>query len=114
MRRVRLLIVIGGILLPYFAAVLNSSLPLRAGGGLFLSALNSICWGSILLATLGYRHENSAIFPIVIGFAWPTLFYLTFGSKTSPLDFIFLPIENLVFVFAGWLLGNYVDKHTEP
>jgi hypothetical protein len=114
MRRIRLLIVIGGILLPFIAAIVNSSLPLDLRGVLFLGALNSICWGSILLATTGYRDPNSAIFPIVTGFAWPTLFYLTFNGKSSPLGFIFLPIENLGFVFAGWLVGRYVDKRSQP
>jgi hypothetical protein len=114
MRRVRILIVIGGILLPFFAAIVNSSLPLGVGGGLLLSALNSICWGSILLATVGYRHQNSAIVPIVTGVAWPAFFYLAFDSESSPLGLIFLPVENLVFVFAGWLLGRYIDRQGEP
>jgi hypothetical protein len=114
MWRIRVLIVIGGLLLPYIVAIVNSSLPLGLSGALFLGALNSICWGSILLATAGYRHPHSAIFPIVMGFAWPTLFYLTFDRKSSPLGFIFLPIENLVFVFAGWLAGRYVDKESQP
>lgn len=114
MRRIRLFIVIGGILLPYIAAIMNSSLPLDLGGALFLGALNAICWGSILLATIGYRDPTSAIFPIVAGFVWPTLFYLTFNGKSSPLGFIFLPIENLGFVFAGWLIGRYVDKRSQP
>jgi hypothetical protein len=110
MRQTRLLIAKGGVLLPYIAAMVNSSLPHSLSGGLFLSVFNSICWGSILLATAGYRHPHSAMFPVVMGFAWPTLFYLTFDSKSSPFGFVFIPIENLVFVFAGWLAGRYFDK----
>jgi len=110
MHRVRLFVVTGGILLPYVAAMLNSSLPFGVREGLFVGVLNSICWGSILVATIGFRNPTSALFPIVIGYAWPILFYLTFNSKSSPVGFIFLPIENLVFVFAGWLAGRYVDK----
>lgn len=107
MRRVRLFIVIGGILLPFLAAIVNSSLPRSLGAVILLSALNSICWGSVLLATLRYRHQNSAIFPIAMGFAWPALFYLAFDSKSSPLGLIFLPIENLAFVLAGCSLLTF-------
>src|SRR4051812_31099333 len=79
LRVVRLLIVIGGILLPYIAALISGS-PVATstdpGAVLFLGFFNSICWGSMLLATLGYRRAESAVFPIVIGFAWPAAFYL--------------------------------------
>ncbi len=82
---------------------MNSSLPLGLKEGLFLGAFNSICWGSILLATAGYRHPNSAIFPIVIGFAWPTLFYLTFDGKSSPLGIIFFRSKTWsLFLPDGW------------
>lgn len=113
---VRLLIVIGGICLPFIAGIVNGSgnlLNFNPGAVLFLSALNSICWGSILLATLGYRHANSAIFPIVIGFTWPALYYLTLDSKSSPFGIIFLPIENLAPVFIGWLVGRYADRQSD-
>ncbi len=112
MRRIRAAIVIGGILLPYIAGIVNNALPLNFRGALFLGVVNSICWGSVLLATSGYRHSGSAMFPIVMGFAWPTCFYLTFNPKSSPLGFIFFPIENVVCVFAGWLVGRYVDKQS--
>lgn len=114
MRRIRAAIVIGGILLPYIAGIVNSALPPSFKGALFLGVVNSICWGSVLLATSGYQHSSSAMFPILLGFAWPTCFYLTFNTKSSPLGFIFLPIENLVFVLAGWLVGRYVDKQSQP
>jgi hypothetical protein len=110
MRQVRLLIFVGGIFLPYVAGMINSSLPMSWGSILFLGAFNSIIWGSVLLATAGYRHAISAAYPALLGFAWPTLYYLSFGSKSSPIGLVFLPVENLLFVLIGWLVGRHFDR----
>ncbi len=111
MKQARLFIFVGGVLLPYIAGLLNSGLASDSlGGFLFLSAFNSIVWGSILLATAGYRHAISAAYPALLGFAWPTLSYLSFGGKSSPIGFIFLPFENLLFVLIGWLIGRHFDR----
>jgi hypothetical protein len=108
--QIRLLILIGGVCLPFVAALVNSSLPFTWGGILMIGVFNSICWGSILVATAGYRDPSSAIFPVVIGYAWPTLFYLTFDGKSSPFGLVFVPIENVVFVLIGWLVGRYAER----
>lgn len=113
---IRLLIVIGGVLLPYVAAMIGGSTALlnaKPDAIIVFGAFNSICRGGVLLATVGYRNPAATIFPVVIGLALPTYFYLNFGSKsTSPFGIIFMPIENLVLVFIGWLAGRYVDKRS--
>ncbi|HEY4089272.1 MAG TPA: hypothetical protein VGM43_25255 [Bryobacteraceae bacterium] len=75
MRQARLLIFIGGVVLPFIAGLLNSS-------------LNSI------LAKL--RGQLSTI--------------CRSAASRHRIGFIFLPVENLVFVLIGWLVGRHFDS----
>lgn len=119
----RWLVVLVGILLPYAIRILG--IPAHGvgwftsymGNGIdalvFFGAFNAICWGSILLATLTYRHVRSVWFPALLGFAVPAYFHATLdlaSSSTAAIALIFIPIYSLPGVFLGWLIGLLFDR----
>ena len=119
----RCLVVLVGILLPYAIRILGmpahgaSWFTSYLGDGidalLFFGAFNAICWGSILLATLTYRHVRSVWFPALLGFAVPAYYHATLdlaSSSTAAIGLIFIPIYSLPCVFAGWLIGLLFDR----
>ncbi len=83
------------------------------GAILFLFLSGSLCWGSILLATMTYRYAASALFPFFAGFGFLTYAYLmnTFNPDAQgALVYLFGPIYSTGFVFLGWLCGLYLDR----
>jgi FAD binding domain len=117
------LVVAVGILLPYAVRILG--IPAQGvrwftsylGGGiealLFLGTYNAICWGSILLATLTYRHVRSVWFPALAGFAVLAFYHARLdlaASSMAAIGLLFIPTFTLPYVFVGWLIGLLFDR----
>lgn len=123
MTRARLAIVVVGILLPHLARI-----PWIASGKvdwqdailvhdwravLFIGSFNALCWGSVLIASLTYRHVRSVWFPAILGLGAAGLGYgrLDLGADAqAPIGLIFIPIFALPWVAVGWLVGLVFDR----
>ena len=123
MRNARLLVIAIGILLPYLARVpgifvkgtgwLTSYLEGGLGALVFIAGLQAICWGSILAASLSYRHPASLWFPAVLGFGFVALahgFLDLSSTSTAAVALVAIPFASLPLVFVGWLLGLWYDR----
>ena len=118
----RVSIVLFGISLPYLARVpgsltrgpdwLDSYLEMGVGGFVFFGSLNAFCWGAVLAFTLSYRHATTALFPAVLGFAFPACAHATLDLSSdaqAAIALIFIPIYSLPLVAAGGLIGLAVE-----
>ena len=125
MRRARLLIAIVGILLPYAARIpgalihgipwLTSYFGSAWWAFLMFAAFNAVNWGSILIATLAYRHARSAWFPAVLGFALPIAAHTAVdlsADAQAAVALVVIPFASLPGVVVGWLLGLWYDRRT--
>jgi hypothetical protein len=119
----RWLVVLVGILLPYAVRILGipshgfSWFTSYLGNGIdaliFFGAFNAICWGSILLATLTYRHARSVWFPALLGFTALGYYHTTLdlaSSSTAAIGLMFIPIDSLPYVLTGGLVGLLFDR----
>ena len=107
MRQLRLLVVVGGLLLPYAALLINVRMfPTGLGPVVLVGGVNMVCWLSVLAACSSRRTVESAAVTALIGFAFPAFAYAT---TTSPLAMIYIPFMNLPFVLVGWFIGRYLD-----
>ncbi len=123
MKTAKLLVVCLGITLPYsvrsLAALFKGFHWLKqfTRDGLtiflFINIPSLICWGSIFLAVSVYRHQKAAWFPVIFGFALPTLVYASLDLSADALNSIALitaPIFSLPLVLIGFLIGVKYDK----
>ena len=130
MRRARIAVLIMGVFLPYMARIPGifvhgvdwltqyfggEGVMHAIGAFLFFGMFEAICWGSILAATLTYRHARAVWFPAVCGFVLPIYAHLSLdlaADAQEAVALIFIPIYSLPFVFVGWLLGWLYDRKT--
>jgi hypothetical protein len=123
MSKARLLIVLVGVVLPFAARIpgmitqgVNWFTSYWTGwhSFLFFGTFNSICWGSILLATLTYRDVRSVWFPALIGFAMPAYWHATLDIASSnffsAIKLSTIPFLSLPYVGVGWLVGLAFDR----
>ena len=123
MKTARILVVVIGMLLPYLARLpgmlfkgpvwFTSYLGDDPGALVLLGVCNALCWGSILAASLTYRHARAVWFPAIAGFGFLALFHATLdlsSSSTAAIALIFIPIFSLPLVVAGWLVGLWYDR----
>lgn len=123
MKIARLRIILIGILLPFLARIpgmlihgknwFTSYFDGGLGGVAFISGLQMLCWGSILLATLSYKQTKAVWFPAALGFGFAGLSHgfldLSSGS-TAALGLVAIPLLSLPVVLIGWLLGLWYQK----
>mgnify|MGYP003575664459 CR=1 FL=1 len=119
MIKVRVAIVIFGILLPYLVRIPGGSdwLNQYAGAGmsgfLFFGAFNAIAWGAIFICTFLYKHKLSAIAPALFGFvplAWVHSTYDLSSDAQAAIGLIFIPIYALVPIAIGGVIGYVIDR----
>lgn len=123
MVRARVVVIIFGLLLPYLARIPGvffhgqqwflSFLGSGVGAFVFLGVFNALCWGSVLVSTLSYRHPRSTLFPVVFGFSLPAVAYGSLdllSSSTAAIALIFIPIYALPLVLIGWWAGWMYDR----
>lgn len=120
MLKIRIAIVIFGILLPYFARIPGGSSWLNqyTSGGmssfLFFGSFNAIAWGAILFCTFLYKHKLSAIAPVLFGFVPLALvhgMYDLSSDAQAAIGLIFIPIYALVPIAVGGVIGYLLDRH---
>ncbi|MEI9961154.1 MAG: hypothetical protein WDM76_08540 [Limisphaerales bacterium] len=126
MKKMRIAIIVIGILLPYLARIprgygwlaqyfSNDSFLVNFGGALFLGAFNAIAWGSILYVSFRYKHPVSMLFPAIFGFGFLAFCHFNLdlaSSSTAAVALAFIPIYAAAFfVSVGALqLGYFCDK----
>ncbi len=117
------LVAIAGVLLPYAARLPGISMhgakwftaywEVGWYGTVFFGMFNAVCWGSIVVATLTYRHVRSVWFPALFGFASRVYQHATLdlaADAQAPIALVFIPFLTLPYVVAGWLVGLAFDK----
>ena len=123
MKTARVLIVVIGILLPFLSRIPGALIKGKSwftcyfdgglGGTAFISALQALCWGSILLATLSYKQTNAVWFPGAFGFAFVGLshaFLNLSSSSTAAIGLVAIPLLSLPVVLVGWLIGLWYQR----
>jgi hypothetical protein len=123
MKSARLLVVVIGILLPFLARIpgalihgkswFNAYFDSGLGGLAFISGLQALCWGAVLLASLSYRKPSSIWFPGALGFGFAAIGHGTLdleSGSTAALGLIAIPILSLPVVLIGWLVGLGFQK----
>ena len=77
------------------------------------SVANSVCWGSVLLATRAYRNPRSVLFPALAGIVPLTVFYASLGGPSDPflvIGLIVAPFYTIPLILLGALAGLWFDK----
>jgi hypothetical protein len=119
MLRIRIAIVVVGILLPYLVRIpgglswLHQYTNVGIAGFLFFGAFNAIAWGAILACTFLYKQKLSAIAPVVFGFiplAWVHSIYDLSSDAQAAIGLIFIPIYALVPIAIGGVIGYVIDR----
>ena len=126
LKQMRWSIAILGICMPYLARIpgtfthgaqwLISYFGDGLGAVAFFGAFNVICWGAALLATLGYRHAQSAWFPTVAALGSSAWLHSTVdlaADAQAALALVFIPFMTLPFTATGWIIGHLVDRYLQ-
>jgi hypothetical protein len=125
MKKMRIAIVVIGILLPYLVRIprgyewaaqyfSNDSFWDNVLATLFFGAFNAIAWGSILYVSFRYKYPVSVLFPAVFGFSF--LGYCHYNldlaaGSTAAIALASIPIYAAAFfISVGALLGYLCDK----
>jgi hypothetical protein len=127
MRRVRMVILIFGVLLPYLMrlpgmlfhgpAWLTSYFGNSLLAFLLINAFQAINWLPLYLGTLALRHPRSAIVAAAIGFALPIYGHATLNLASdaqAAVALFVIPIFSLPLVLIGWITGFFIDRKRRP
>lgn len=116
------IVVLVGILLPYFARL--PGLPFRGaawltdylGDGpasfLFFNGVNVCVWGTILIGSLALRSLPAIALFATIGLAYPFYQHMRLDLRAdaqAAIGLMFIPIYSVPCLLAGWVLGLLVD-----
>lgn len=119
MRKLRVAVIVFGILLPYLARVpggltwLNEYMSGGIAAFLLIGVFNAIAWGSIVGLSFLYQRPTSLLFPAALGFGFLAWAHFSLDLKSDAQAAIalgFIPIYALLPIFIGALIGYFVDR----
>jgi hypothetical protein len=119
MRKARLIIVVVGVVLPYFSRVprgsewLGQYTDIGFGGWLFFGALNAIAWGCIIKLSFKYERPASLLAPCILGFGFLAWAHGTLDLSANPnaaISLVIIPVYALVPIAVGGIFGYIVDR----
>lgn len=119
--RIRLWVVLVGVLLPYAARLprgMDWALQYFPAQGtlqavLLMAGFNAIAWSAMLLLGQFYRHPVSWLFPAVPGFAYLAVGHYGLDLTSNPnasISLVILPMFALVPIVLGWAVGYGFDR----
>jgi hypothetical protein len=119
--RIRLWVVLVGVLLPYLARLprgtdwLLQYFPAQGtlAAVLLMAGFNAVAWGAVLLLGQFYRHSVSWLFPALPGFAYLAVGHYSLdltSNPNAPISLVMLPFFALVPIVLGWLVGYGFDR----
>lgn len=120
MLKIRIAIVVVGILLPYLVRIpggsswLHQYTDVGIGGFLFFGIFNAIPWIAILSFTFLYKRKLSIIAPALFGFiplAWVHSVYDLSADAQAAIGLVFIPIYALVPIAMGGIIGYLIDRY---
>ncbi len=119
LRRLRILMVLFGLALPYLARLpggmdwLKQYTDVSVVGWLFLTAFNAIAVMALLGVSAAYRHRASLLAPAVAGFgflAWAHGSLDLAADAQAAIALVFIPLLALLPIFLGGWIGSAIDK----
>ncbi len=120
MKKIKLSIVIVGILLPYLARIpggfhwVKSYLDAGVGGFLLIQLFNAMTWGTILLFSKSYKRPSMLLFPIILGFGFSAKWHYLTDLSSDPqasFAFLFIPVHSILYVVIGGVIGLVIDRY---
>jgi hypothetical protein len=121
MRKLRIAIVVFGIMLPYLARLLRGLdwfrqyTDLGLPAFLFIQGFNALAVGSIVGLSFWYRRTSSLLLPAVFGFGWLAWAHGTLDLKSdaqAAIGLAIIPIYALVPIAVLAAIGFVVDRRS--
>ena len=115
MNAARIVVVVIGIVLPYFARIprgvpwVQQYTDVNASGFIFLGGFNAIAWGSIVALSFLYRRPASLLLPCLLGFAflaWAHYSLDLAADAQAAIALVFIPM-----IAIGGALGYAMERY---
>jgi hypothetical protein len=108
----RALVATVGIVMPYVAASLGGN-PYSSEDFLFISAFNTIPWGSILYFSRRWSHPAMLLPPSLLGFGWVAWRHgIGLGiDAQAAFELIWIPIWSLAPIAVGCAITQVMQGH---